>query len=469
MKKMFFLAAILVAVGCSVGPDYIKPDAPVPSQFKELQGWREARPRDADIPSKWWELFADPVLSDLVQQVTVSNQNIALAESRYRQALAQTRQTQAAFFPTVGLQGSVTRSRTSSTGFETTQSYSTLLSASWEIDLWGKVRRQVEAGEASAWASLADLAAMRLSMQTDVVVNYYALRTIDKQKKNLEQAVEGYRKALELTQNRYTAGVAAKADVIAAQTQLKSTEAQVFDLALQRAKLEHAIAILTGRPPSSFSLPAADVDWPDIAIPVSLPSDLLERRPDIASAERAMAAANAKIGVAQAAYYPSLTLSGSLGYAGVELGNLFTSPHFFWAMGPAAAAAVLFDGGARAAQTEQARAAYDGAVASYRQTVLSAFQAVEDQLAALRILAEEAQVQKQAVEASRETVQLTTNQYKAGTVSYLNVVTAQTIALSNERTAISIEGQRRQAAALLIKALGGGWKDPSRQGARNPQ
>jgi len=467
MKKIFLFAmTLIILAGCSVGPDYTKPDAPVPAQYKELQGWREALPRDAEIKSKWWEDFADPVLSGLVGEVNVSNQNIALAESQYRQATALAQQARAGYFPTVGAQGTYTRARSSSTGYETTNSYSPALTASWEIDIWGKVRRQVEAGRAAAEASLADLAAMRLSMQTEVVVNYYALRMIDEQKKNLDQAVGAYGRALELTQNRYNAGVAAKADVIAAQTQLKSTRASVVDLGVQRAQLEHAIAVLTGKPPAAFALPVAAFQWPKIAIPVSLPSDLLERRPDIASAERTMAAANAKIGVAKAAYYPTLTLSGSVGYSGVELGNLFTSPHLFWAMGPMVAAATLFDGGARAAQTEQARAAYDGAVASYRQTVLAAFQAVEDNLAALRILAEEAQVQKEAVEAARESVKLTTNQYKAGIVSYLNVVTVQTVALSNERTAIGIEGQRLQAAALLIKALGGGWKDESRKTAQ---
>ncbi len=469
MRKILFLMITLIAIaGCSVGPDYTKPDTAVPAQYKELQGWREALPRDAEIKTNWWEDFADPVLSELVGQVNVSNQNIALAESQYRQAAAQVQQARAGYFPTVGVQGSYTRSRSSSTGYEINNSYSPALTASWEVDIWGKVRRQVEAGKASAEASFADLAAMRLSMQTEVVLNYYALRMIDEQKKNLDQAALAYGKALELTQNRYNVGVAAKADVIAARTQLKSTEAQALDLGVQRAQLEHAIAILTGKPPAAFTLPVTPFSWPKIAIPVSLPSDLLERRPDIAAAERTMAAANAQIGVAKAAYYPTLTLSGSLGYSGVELGNLFTSPHFFWAMGPMAAAATLFDGGARAAATDQARAAYDGAIASYRQTVLSAFQAVEDNLAALRILDEEAQVQSQAVEAARETVNLTTNQYKAGVVSYLNVVTAQTIALSNERTAISIEGQRLQAAALLIKALGGGWKDPAIEAARQP-
>jgi len=266
-----------------------------------------------------------------------------------------------------------------------------------------------------------------------------------------------YRKALELTQNRYHAGVAAKADVVAAQTQLKSAQAQTIDIGVQRAQLEHAIALLIGKPPAEFSLACVEFKMPPMKIPVGLPSALLERRPDIASAERKMAAANAQIGVAQAAYFPSLSLSGSVGYLSTELSRLFTTPNFFWALGPMGATETLFDGGARRAQTKQAMAAYDGAVAAYRQTVLTGFQEVEDNLAALRILGEEAQIQEQAVNSARESVTLTTNQYKAGMVSYLNVVNAQTIALTNERTYIGISGQRLNAAVLLIKALGGGW------------
>jgi NodT family efflux transporter outer membrane factor (OMF) lipoprotein len=315
----------------------------------------------------------------------------------------------------------------------------------------------VESSTASAEASFADLQAMRLSMQTELALNYFQLRILDAQKKNLEDAVLAYGKALELTQNRYNAGVVAKADVAAAQTQLKSTQAQAIDIGVQRAQLEHSIAILIGKPPADFSLPPVKFVQPQIKIPVGIPSDLLERRPDFASAERKMAAANAQIGVAKAAYYPSISLSGSLGYQSAELASLFTSPSFFWALGPMALATTLFDAGARFAQTDQAMAAYDGTVAFYRQTVLTGFQNVEDNLAALRILDEEAQVQGLAVKSAQESAILTTNQYKAGIVSYLNVVTAQTIALTNERAAITISGQRLSAAVLLIKALGGGW------------
>ncbi|MBP7766532.1 MAG: efflux transporter outer membrane subunit [Syntrophaceae bacterium] len=458
MKKVLLLCAVLAALaGCSVGPDYKRPDTTIPPGYKEAEGWREALPRDSEIRSNWWEIFNDPVLNLLAEKVAVENQSIALAEAQYRQAAAQVQLARAGYFPAAGAGATYTRARSSSTGYDILNTHNIALSASWEVDIWGKVRRQVEAGKASAEASFADLQAMKLSLQTQLVLNYYQLRMLDEQKKNLDQAILAYAKALELTQNRYKAGVAAKADVVQAETQLKTTQAQAVDLGADRALYEHAIAILIGRPPALFSLLPAAFQWPTIAIPVSLPSDLLERRPDIASAERKMAAANAQIGVAKAAFYPTVTLSGSVGYQGVELANLMTSPHFFWAVGPMALAATLFEGGARIAKTRQARAAYDGAVASYRQTVLAAFQDVEDQLAVLRVLAEEAGIQEQAVKAARESVALTTNQYKAGIVSYLNVVTAQTMALNNERTAISINGQRLKAAALLVKALGGGW------------
>jgi NodT family efflux transporter outer membrane factor (OMF) lipoprotein len=470
MKKLLIFNILLMFLvmifGCSVGPDYKRPDAPVPSSFKELKGWRQALPRDQEIRTKWWEAFGDPILNSLAEQVNVSNQSIALAESQYRQAQALVQLARANYFPTVAAGASYTRSLPPGGGgtYSAVDQHQVSLNAAWEVDLWGKVRRQVEGSTATAEASFADLQAMRLSMQAELALNYFQLRILDAQKKNLEEAVGAYGKALELTQNRYNAGVVAKADVAAAQTQLKSTQAQAIDVGVQRAQLEHAIAILTGKPPADFSLPSVTIASPQIKIPVGLPSDLLERRPDIASAERKMAAANAQIGVAKAAYYPSISLSGSLGYLSSELATLFTAPSFFWALGPMALAATLFDAGARKAQTEQAMAAYDGTVAFYRQTVLTGFQDVEDNLAALRILDEEAQMQDQAVNYAHESVTLTTNQYRAGIVSYLNVVTAQTIALTNERAAITISGQRLNAAVLLVKALGGGWNTSEASG-----
>jgi NodT family efflux transporter outer membrane factor (OMF) lipoprotein len=461
MKKLLVLKILLIILmvisGCSVGPDYKRPDAPVPSSFKELKGWRQALPRDQEIRTNWWEAFGDPILNSLEKQVTISNQSIALAESQYRQAQALVQLARANYFPSVNAGAAYTRSLPAGNTSGAIDQHQVSLNAAWEVDLWGRVRRQVESSKASAEASFADLQAMRLSMQAELALNYFQLRTLDAQKKNLDEAVAAYSKALELTQNRYKAGVVAKADVAAAQTQLKSAQAQAIDVGVQRAQLEHAIAILTGQPPANFSLTPVIFVQPQIKIPVAIPSDMLERRPDIASAERKMAAANALIGVAKAAYYPTLSLSGSLGYASTELASLFTSPSFFWALGPTALSATLFDGGARKAQTEQAMAAYDGTVAFYRQTVLTGFQDVEDNLAALRILDEEAQSQELAVKSARESVILTTNQYKAGIVSYLNVVTVQTIALTNERAVISINGQRLNAAVLLVRALGGGW------------
>ena len=398
-----------------------------------------------------------PYSIQLIEQVNVSNQSIALSESQYRQALAQVQLLRANYFPTLGAGASFTRTNNAASTNITENQHQVSLSASWELDVWGKVRRQVEAGRATAEASFADLQAMRLSMQAELASDYFQLRTLDAQKKTLDDSVAAYRKALELTQNRYNATVAAKADVVAAQTQLETTQAQAIDVGVQRAQYEHAIAMLMGKPPADFSLAPSEFKLPPIKIPVAVPSDLLERRPDIASAERQMAAANAQIGVAKAAYYPTLTLAGSLGYLSTELANLFTSPNYFWALGPMTASATLFDAGARQAQTKQAMAAYDGTVASYRQTVLTGFQEVEDYLAALRILDDEAQIQDHAVNDARESVILTTNQYKAGLVSYLNVVTVQTTALANEKTAIGISGQRLNAAVLLVKALGGGW------------
>ncbi|HUN54261.1 MAG TPA: efflux transporter outer membrane subunit [Smithella sp.] len=470
MKRYFLMNMVLmVLIGCSVGPDYTRPTVVVPSDFKELKGWREAQPRDQEIRTKWWEVFDDPMLNSLIEQVNVSNQSIALSESQYRQAQAAVQLARSNYFPTLSAGASFTRSAAAATtgnSYGTENQHEVSLNASWELDVWGKVRRQVEAGVATAEASFADLQAMRLSMQAQLAMDYFQLRTLDAQKKNLDDSVAAYSKALELTKNRYNATIAAKADVVAAQTQLETTQAQAIDVGVQRAQYEHAIAMLMGKPPADFSLAPSEFKLPQIKIPVGLPSELLERRPDIASAERQMAAANAQIGVAKSAYYPTLTLAGSLGYLSTELSNLFTSPNYFWALGPVAASVTLFDAGARQAQTKQAMAAYDGTVASYRQTVLTGFQEVEDYLAALRILDEEAQKQDRAVNDARESVVLTTNQYKAGIVSYLNVVTAQTTALANEKTAIGISGQRLNAAVLLVKALGGGWISADNQKIR---
>lgn len=455
------LMTSVMLFGCAAGPDYQRPKVAVPVAFKELNGWKQAQPRDREMTAKWWMVFNDPLLNALEDQVALANQELAQAEARYRQALALVQGTRAAYFPQVAGTAAFTRSRpagnNSAAGTDTTNQHLLSLNAGWEVDIWGRVRRQVESSAAGAQASAADLQALRLSLQAEVAQNYFLLRTLDAQKKNLDDTVAAYQKALDVTKNRYAAGVTAKADVVLATTQLKTTQAQAIDIGVQRSQLEHALALLIGKAPADFSIPPAPVSTTLPQIPTAIPSELLERRPDVASAERTMAAANAQIGVAKAAYFPALTLSASMGYQSTNLANLFAAPSFFWALGPAALAQTLFDGGARNAQTAQAVAAYEATVAAYRQTVLASFQQVEDNLSTLRILDDEVRVQDEAVNSARESVVLTTNQYKAGIVNYLNVIATQSIALANERTALGIRGQRITAAILLIKALGGGW------------
>jgi NodT family efflux transporter outer membrane factor (OMF) lipoprotein len=461
----FMMAAeiLMIFTACTVGPDYVRPTAEVPPSYKELEGWKVAQPRDHLVRGTWWEIFNDPQLNALEEQVNTSNQSVMVAEAQFRQARALVQAARAGYFPTVTVGASFTRSRISSnapgmTGASSTATsdYLLLADASWEPDLWGRVRRTVEASKTSAQATAADLESTRLLVQAELAQDYFQLRVLDAQKQLLDTTVIAFQKFLELTKNQYASGVASKADVLSAETQLKTTQAQAIDTGVQRAQLEHAIALLVGKPASVFSVPVAPLATVPPAVPVGVPSELLERRPDIAGAERRVAAANAQIGLAVAAYYPTVTLSASGGFESTSLSKWFTWPSRFWSVGPGISESV-FDGGLRQAQTAQARAAYDGTVASYRQTVLTGFQEVEDNLAALRILEEEAKVQEEAVKAAQQTVTVTTNQYKAGTVSYLNVIVAQAVALSNERTAVDIFGRRMTATALLIKALGGGW------------
>ena len=468
MNLVALAASLMLLTACTVGPDYVRPTAEAPAAFKEMDGWKQAQPRDQEIKGKWWEAYNDPLLNNLEEQVNISNQNLAQVEAQYRQARALVQSARAGYFPTLSASASESRSRASSS-FSSTQLQSTnpvtrgitnnyllTLDAVWELDVWGRVRRTVESNEASAQASAADLEAARLSAHAELAQNYFQLRALDTQKQLFDDSVAAYEKNLQLTQNQYAAGIVAKADVILAQTQLKSTQAQAIDVGVQRAQLEHAIALLIGKPASVFSIAPAPLTATLPAVPIGVPSELLERRPDVAAAERLVAAANAQIGVAIAAYFPSLTLSASGGYQSPSWSNWLTLPSRFWAVGPALAE-TLFDGGLRRAQTDQARAAYDANVAAYRQTVLTGFKEVEDNLAALRILEQEAEVQDEAVQAARQTVVLTTNQYKAGTVNYLNVTVVQAAALNNERTAVDILNRRLVASVLLIKALGGGW------------
>lgn len=461
------IPALALLASCTVGPNYVRPTADTPAAFKEMEGWKTAQPRDQELRGKWWETFNDPLLNDLEEQISVSNQNLVQAAAQFRQARALVQSARAGYLPTVSGSASVTRGQSSSNPGSQNQglvqslrapstSYSLSVDAVWEADVWGRVRRTVESNAAGAQASAADLEALRLSVQAELAQNYFQLRALDAQKQLFDDTIVAYQRSLTLTQNQYTAGVVAKVDVIQAQTQLKTTQAQALDIGVQRAQLEHAIALLIGKPASTYSLAVAPLTASPPAPPVAIPSSLLERRPDIAAAERRMAAANAQIGVAEAAYYPSLTLSASGGFQSSSFANWLTAPSRFWSLGPALAQ-TLFDGGLRRAQTDQAIAAYDANVAGYRQTVLTGFTEVEDNLAALRILEEEAAIQNEAVQNARQSVALTTNQYKAGIVSYLNVVTVQATALANERTAVDVLNRRLAASVLLIKALGGGW------------
>jgi NodT family efflux transporter outer membrane factor (OMF) lipoprotein len=459
-RALLYLCAAATLGACTIGPNYVKPDINTPVAFKEAQDWKTAQPRDVLPRGKWWEIFGNQELNALVEQVEVSNQNIRAAEAQFRQAQALTQQAKAGFYPTVTGSASVTRSRSSSANAGGANGLTTLhnlgLDASWEPDIWGKIQRSVESGNASVQASAADLQSAKLSAQATLVQDYFLLRVADTSKKLLDETVIAYEKTLQLTKNQYAVGVAARGDVVIAETQLRSAQAQAVDVEVQRAQLEHAIAVLIGKAPSELSIVPATFSPTLPAIPVGIPSELLERRPDVASAERNVAAANAKIGIAQAAFYPNLTLAGSFGFQSSSLAKWLTLPSRFWALGPSLAQ-TIFDGGLRRAQTDQAIAVFDQDVANYRQTALGAFQDVEDNLASLQILEQEAQLQDEAVKSARDSVRITTNQYKAGIVSYINVVNVQTIALSNERTALSILGNRLTASVLLIKALGGGW------------
>jgi NodT family efflux transporter outer membrane factor (OMF) lipoprotein len=462
LRIVLLLTGAAALSACMVGPRYNKPKVTAPIEYKESSEWKIAQPRDAINRGPWWEVFGDQQLNALVQQVEVSNQTVRVAEARLRQAEALVEQTRAGFLPTVSGSTGATRSRTPNVSGASAASsapanvYNLALSASWAPDLWGSVRSAVDVNLANAQTSAANLGGVRLLAQAQLAINFFQLRALDSQRQLLENTVAAYQKSLDLTRNRYNAGVAARAEVVLAQTQLRSTQAQLIDVGVQRAQLEHAIAILVGKAPADFALPPAPFALTVPVMPPGLPSELLERRPDIAAAERQMAAANAQIGVAQAAYFPTLTLNGVFGFRANTPQNWLVSPSRLWSVGPALAE-TLFDGGSRDAVKKQAEAAYDANVATYRQTVLNAFKEVEDNLSALRTLEAEAQTQDEAVQSSRLSTELTLNQYKAGTVNYLNVVTVQAMQHNNEATAVKILGQRLVAAVALVQALGGGW------------
>jgi NodT family efflux transporter outer membrane factor (OMF) lipoprotein len=462
------LGCLVLFAGCSFAPKYAKPSVQTPAAFKELtpeqsketDGWKTAEPKDDMIRGQWWEMFHEPELNAFEGQVVVSNQTVAAALANFLAARAVVKQARSQYFPTVTASPSVTRSRQSSVSSPPTSStfteYSLPFDASWELDFWGRVRNTVKANSLEAQATLADLENVQLSVQAEVAVDYFQLRVLDAQKQLLDASALAYQESLKLTQVQYDTGMASGQDVAQAETQLNTTLAQATDLGIQRAQLEHAIATLLGKPASSFSIATNSLPTKPVAIPFGVPSQLLERRPDVAAVERRVAEANAQIGVARAAYFPTITLSGSVGYQSTSLGNLVSAPGLAWSVG-STLAQTLFDAGLRKAVTEQARAKYQGTVANYRQTVLTAFQEVEDNLSTLRILSQELQQQNAAVESSQRYLTLANARYQSGLDSYLNVITAQTTLLSNQRTAMNLQMQQLTASVQLIKALGGGW------------
>ncbi len=457
--RVLAAAALALLAACSAGPKYERPAVDAPAAYKEAGNWKVAQPRDDVKRDKWWEVFGDAHLNSLIAQIDVSNQNVRVAEANFRQARTLVQQARASLFPSVDGRASVSRSRSVGTAARagtTANNYNLALDANYEVDIWGRVRNTVSANVAGAQASAADLEMVRLLAQAELAFNYFQLRVLDQQRQLLDDTVAAFQKSLEMTRNRYTAGVAGKVDLVQAETLLKSTQAQAIEIGVQRAQLEHAIAILVGKAPANFALPPQTAKVAVPVVPLNQPSELLERRPDIAAAERRVAAANARIGVAKSAFFPSLTLSGSAGFESSRLADWLNWPSRFWAIGPAIAQSI-FDAGLRRALTDQAIAVYDANVAAYRQTVLEGFQEVEDNLAALRILEEQEKVQEEATVAARQSMDLTINQYKAGTVSYLNVVTVQSAWLNNERALVGIRGRRLAAAVTLVKALGGGW------------
>jgi NodT family efflux transporter outer membrane factor (OMF) lipoprotein len=453
------LGAAALLSACSVAPVYERPSVDTPAAWKEAApaaGWVPAAPADHTDRRDWWSPFADTELDGLLRRVAVSNQNVAAAVAAYAQARATLAEQRAGWYPSVSLGAGVTRAggkARSSTG-NTAQAS---LSAGWEPDLWGKLGANVSSAQASAQASQAELASATLSAQATLATSYFSLREADAEIELVQRAVEGYERSLQITQNRYTQGVAAKSDVLQAQTQLANTRADLATLRSQRAQYEHAIAVLVGVAPGNFTLAPAPWVQGVPAVPAGLPSTLLQRRPDIAAAERAVAAANADIGVQRSAYFPSLTLSASAGTSGPKVGDLFDASRSLWSVGLSIAQTV-FDAGAIAARVEGARAAHDAAVARYRQAVLAAFQDVEDQLSSSRTLSEQLSLRQQASEAADETERQVLNRYRAGQVNYTEVVTAQASALSARRALVQLQASRQTAAVALMQALGGGWE-----------
>jgi len=469
-RKIALLVAgiSLLLASCTVGPKYSKPSVPAapayseqpPTSFKET-GWKQAQPNDAVIRGNWWELFHDPSLNALEEQVGPANQSLKVAEANFREARANIQFNRSNLFPTIGAAPQISHNRVSGynpTGLNGYEYGNFILpiTVSWDADFWGRIRRSIAAAREQFQASAADLANAKLQLESDLAADYFEARSADLQKRILDDTVVAYQKALQLTVNRYEGGVASKAEVAQAQTQLDSAQAQDIDVAVERAEFEHAIAVLIGKPPETFKLPVAPLAENPPGIPVGLPSQLLERRPDIASAERQIASANEQIGIARAAFFPDLMITAEGGLQSGSIVDWFTWPSRFWSVGPQLTQ-TIFDFGRRRAQVEITQAAYDAQVANYRQTALAAFQEVEDNLSTLRILEQESAKQHEATVAAENSLQLSLNRYKGGLVTYLEVITAQNIALTNERTEADILRRRMDASVSLIKALGGGW------------
>jgi NodT family efflux transporter outer membrane factor (OMF) lipoprotein len=461
--KLTALALALALAGCAVGPTYDKPPTvDTPAAFKEGQGeWVRAAPADTLERGPWWQLFNDPILNDLASRVEVSNQTVAAAVAAYAQARALVAQQRASMLPVVTLDGGANRNGGRG-GTPERNSYSVSLGASWEPDIFGTLARGVQGARAGEQASAADLAAARLAMQGELAVNYFNLREQDAERALLMQTITGYERTLQITNNRYQAAIAAKTDVLQAETQLANSRADLLGLERTRAQLEHAIAVLVGQAPANFTLAstaatsvAAQMVVPDV--PLEVPSLLLQRRPDIAAAERRVAQASEQIGIAQSAYYPSLRLSGSAGLGAARIGDLFSASSLVWAFG-LSAAQTLFSGGLRGAQVDSARAGFDRAVANYRQTVLTAFQGVEDQLVASRVLGQQLALRQQASRAADQVEEQVLNRYKAGQVSYTEVITAQVTAQNARRALVQLQSSRQVASVALIQSLGGGWR-----------
>jgi NodT family efflux transporter outer membrane factor (OMF) lipoprotein len=453
-KILLLCAAGALTTACAVGPNYKRPAVSTSGDFKEQEGWKPSEPADVLTRGPWWEIFRDPVLSDLESQIEISNQNVRAAGAAVEQARALVQQAQAGFWPSLSL----TFGRDKERRGRAPTDFSNTLTATgtWNIDVWGQIRRTVESDKASYQSSAAALAAAKLSAQAELAIDYFQLRAQDQSRALLDDIVDAEQKSLQITQSRYRTGVAAKSDVVTAQTQLLTSQAQQLNNAVQRGVLEHALAVLVGKEPAQFSIMPTSMRSDVPTVPAGVPSILLERRPDVAQAERRVAAANAQIGVAVAAWFPSLTLTGSGDYSGPTLGRLLRVTNQVWSVGPELAAN-LFDAGLRRAQVRGARAAYEVSVDNYRQTVLGGFQQVEDELVTLRVLEKEQVIEDEAVKAAKEAEELTLAQYKSGTVNYINVIQAQTTRLNAEETALNVLLGRLTASVILIEALGGGW------------